>query len=105
DLPLLPRALAVAVPRSSLQSVSAQFSPLPLHDALPISKLGDGVDRLHVPLVGRLRRDKDQGRVWGAIVDGVLRRPLLRRGLGPRSEEHTSELRHEWISYAVFCLK
>src|SRR5207247_10876391 len=22
-----------------------------------------------------------------------------------RSEEHTSELRHEWISYAVFCLK
>src|SRR5213593_1921455 len=42
-----------------------------------LSKLGDGVDRLHVPLVGRLRRDKGEGRVWGAIVDGVLRRPLL----------------------------
>src|SRR5437870_4257391 len=42
-----------------------------------LSKLGDGVDRLHVPLVGRLRRDGGEGRIWGAIVDGVLRRPLL----------------------------
>jgi len=42
-----------------------------------LSKLGDRVDRLHVPLVGRLRRDKGEGRVWGAIVDRVLRRPLL----------------------------
>jgi uncharacterized membrane protein YdfJ with MMPL/SSD domain len=42
-----------------------------------LSKLGDGVDRLHVPLVGRLRRGNGEGRVWGPIVDGVLRRPLL----------------------------
>src|SRR6266511_543204 len=42
-----------------------------------LSKLGNRVDRLHVPLVGRLRRDKGEGRVWGAIVDRVLRRPLL----------------------------
>jgi uncharacterized membrane protein YdfJ with MMPL/SSD domain len=42
-----------------------------------LSRLGDGVDRLHVPLVGRLRRDNGEGRVWGAIVDRVLRRPLL----------------------------
>src|SRR4051794_28467150 len=42
-----------------------------------LSKLGDRVDRLHVPLVGRLRRDHGEGRVWGAIVDRVLRRPLL----------------------------
>ena len=42
-----------------------------------LSKLGDGVDRLHVPLVGRLRSDNGEGRVWGAIVDRVLRRPLL----------------------------
>src|SRR2546421_7359506 len=42
-----------------------------------LSKLGDRVDRPHVPLVGRLRRDGGEGRVWGAIVDGVLRRPLL----------------------------
>jgi uncharacterized membrane protein YdfJ with MMPL/SSD domain len=42
-----------------------------------LSKLGDGVDRLRVPLVGRLRRDSGEGRVWGAIVERVLRRPLL----------------------------
>src|SRR4051794_22281897 len=42
-----------------------------------LSKLGDRVDRLHVPLVGRLRRDDGEGRVWGAVIDRVLRRPLL----------------------------
>ena len=42
-----------------------------------LSKLGDKVDRLRVPLVGRLRRDNGEGRVWGAIVDRVLRRPVL----------------------------
>ncbi len=42
-----------------------------------LSKLGDRVDRLHVPLVGRLRRDDGEGRIWGAIVERVLRRPLL----------------------------
>ena len=42
-----------------------------------LSKLGDRVDRLRVPFVGRQRRDDGEGRVWGAIVDRVLRRPLL----------------------------
>jgi RND superfamily putative drug exporter len=42
-----------------------------------LSKLGDRIDRVHVPLVGRLRRDDGEGRVWGAVVDRVLRRPLL----------------------------
>jgi RND superfamily putative drug exporter len=42
-----------------------------------LSKLGDNVDRLHVPLVGRLRRDDGEGRIWGAIVDRVLKRPVL----------------------------
>jgi uncharacterized membrane protein YdfJ with MMPL/SSD domain len=42
-----------------------------------LSKLGDKVDRLHVPLAGRLRRDDGEGRIWGAIVDRVLRRPVL----------------------------
>jgi uncharacterized membrane protein YdfJ with MMPL/SSD domain len=42
-----------------------------------LSKLGDRVDRLHVPFVSRLRRGGGEGRVWGAIVGGVLRRPLL----------------------------
>ena len=42
-----------------------------------LSKLGDRVDRLHVPLVRRLRRDDGEGRIWGAIVDRVLRRPVV----------------------------
>jgi uncharacterized membrane protein YdfJ with MMPL/SSD domain len=42
-----------------------------------LSKLGDKVDRLRVPHIRRLRRDSGEGRVWGAIVDGVLRRPVL----------------------------
>jgi len=42
-----------------------------------LSKLGDSVDRLRVPLVSRLRRDSGEGRVWGAIVERVLHRPLL----------------------------
>src|SRR4051794_2979556 len=42
-----------------------------------LSKLGDRVDRLHVPLAGRLQRDNGESRVWGGIVDRVLRRPLL----------------------------
>jgi uncharacterized membrane protein YdfJ with MMPL/SSD domain len=42
-----------------------------------LSRLGDKVDRLHLPLVGRLRRDDGEGRIWGRIVDRVLRRPVL----------------------------
>jgi len=42
-----------------------------------LSKLGDRVDRLRVPLVGRRRGNGGEGRVWSAVVDRVLRRPLL----------------------------
>ncbi|HEY6053907.1 MAG TPA: MMPL family transporter [Gaiellaceae bacterium] len=42
-----------------------------------LSKLGDNVDRLRVPLVGRRRRAGGNGRIWGVVVDGVLRRPVL----------------------------
>jgi uncharacterized membrane protein YdfJ with MMPL/SSD domain len=42
-----------------------------------LCRLGDNVDRLRVPLIGRLRRDDGQGRIWGAIVNGVMRRPRL----------------------------
>jgi RND superfamily putative drug exporter len=42
-----------------------------------LSKLGDNVDRLRVPLVHRLRRTDGEGRIWGAIVDRVLKRPVL----------------------------
>ena len=44
-----------------------------------LSRLGDKVDRLHVPLVGRLRRDDGDGRIWGGIVTAVLRRPVDRK--------------------------
>jgi RND superfamily putative drug exporter len=42
-----------------------------------LSRLGDKVDRGRVPFVGRIRRDDGEGRVWGAIADRVLRRPVL----------------------------
>jgi len=42
-----------------------------------LSWLGDRVDRGRVPFVSRLRRDDGQGRIWGAIVAGVLRRPVV----------------------------
>ena len=42
-----------------------------------LSRLGDKVDRGRVPFVGRLRRDDGEGRIWGAIVNRVLRRPVL----------------------------
>ena len=43
-----------------------------------LSKLGDRVEKGRVPLVGRLQRRGDgDSRVWSAILDRVLRRPLL----------------------------
>jgi uncharacterized membrane protein YdfJ with MMPL/SSD domain len=42
-----------------------------------LSWLGDRVDRGRVPFVSRLRRDDGQGRIWGAIVARVLRRPVV----------------------------
>ena len=42
-----------------------------------LSWLGDRVDKVRVPLVWRLRRSDGEGRVWGAILDRVLRRPVL----------------------------
>jgi uncharacterized membrane protein YdfJ with MMPL/SSD domain len=46
-----------------------------------LSKLGDNVDRLRVPFVHRLRRDDGEGRIWGAVIDRVLRRPALSAAL------------------------
>ena len=42
-----------------------------------LSRLGDNVDRGRVPFVSRLRRDDGEGRIWGAIVNAVLKRPVL----------------------------
>jgi uncharacterized membrane protein YdfJ with MMPL/SSD domain len=41
-----------------------------------LSWLGDRVDKVRVPLVWRLRRNGEGG-VWSAILDRVLRRPVL----------------------------
>ena len=40
-----------------------------------LSRLGDNVDRVRIPYVSRLRRDDGEGRMWGGIVDRVMRRP------------------------------
>src|SRR5262249_33377553 len=42
-----------------------------------LCKLGDRVDRLRVPHIGRRRRGTPGGGIWGWTVDAVLRRPVL----------------------------
>src|SRR5918999_753942 len=42
-----------------------------------LSKLGDRVEKGRVPFVHRLRRKDGESRVWGAILDRVVRRPAL----------------------------
>ncbi len=42
-----------------------------------LSRLGGKVERLRVPFAGRGSRVDGEGRIWGAIVDRVLRRPVL----------------------------
>jgi RND superfamily putative drug exporter len=42
-----------------------------------LSKLGDRIDRGRIPLLGRLQRKAAGRSIWSAIVDRVMRRPLL----------------------------
>ncbi|HEX8855158.1 MAG TPA: MMPL family transporter [Thermoleophilaceae bacterium] len=42
-----------------------------------LSWLGDRVDKGRIPFVRRLRRADGEPRVWGRVVDGVLRRPVV----------------------------
>ncbi len=42
-----------------------------------LSLLGDRVEKGRIPLVHRLRSRDGDSRLWGAIVDRVLRRPKL----------------------------
>jgi RND superfamily putative drug exporter len=42
-----------------------------------LSWLGDRVDKVKVPFIGRLKRDDGESRFWGAILGAVLRRPLV----------------------------
>jgi uncharacterized membrane protein YdfJ with MMPL/SSD domain len=42
-----------------------------------LSKLGDRVEKVRVPFVHRLRRNDGEARIWGAILNPVLRRPVV----------------------------
>ena len=42
-----------------------------------LSWLGDRIEKARVPFVSRLRRDDGESRFWGAILDRVLRRPVV----------------------------
>jgi len=42
-----------------------------------LSWLGDRVDKVRVPFVGRLRRADGESRFWSAILDPVLRHPVV----------------------------
>jgi RND superfamily putative drug exporter len=73
------RSLAVGAILVGIVSVIAATTLLP---AL-LGLLGDRVDRLRIPLVGRrsVEAANPEGRFWGAIVRGVLRRPGISLGL------------------------
>jgi RND superfamily putative drug exporter len=42
-----------------------------------LSWLGDRIEKARVPFVWRLRREDGESRFWGAILDRVLRRPVV----------------------------
>jgi len=67
------RSLAVGAILVGIVSVLAALTLLP---AL-LGLLGDRVNALRVPLVGRsVGLEAQEGRFWGAIVHGVMRRPV-----------------------------
>jgi RND superfamily putative drug exporter len=69
------RSLALGAILVGIVSVAAALTLLP---AL-LSVVGDRVDKLRVPILGRNlgRADAAEGRFWRRIVGGVLRRPAL----------------------------
>ncbi len=42
-----------------------------------LSKLGDRIEKGRIPFVHRLRRHKGESRMWSAVLDRVLRRPVV----------------------------
>ena len=67
------RSLAIGAILVGIVSVLAALTLLP---AL-LGLLGDRVNALRVPLVGRsVGHEAQEGRFWGAIVHGVMRRPV-----------------------------
>jgi RND superfamily putative drug exporter len=69
------RSLAAGAILVGIVSVVAALTLLPA----VLGLLGDRVDSLRIPIVGRrsLEASNPEGRVWGAIVRSVLRRPVL----------------------------
>jgi uncharacterized membrane protein YdfJ with MMPL/SSD domain len=69
------RSLATGAILVGVTSVVAALTLLPA----VLSILGDRVNRLRVPVVGRNvgRSDAAEGRFWGAIVRRVIRRPVI----------------------------
>jgi uncharacterized membrane protein YdfJ with MMPL/SSD domain len=69
------RSLAVGAILVGIVSVVAALTLLPA----VLGLLGDNVNALRIPIVGRraLQSANQEGRFWGAIVRGVLRRPGL----------------------------
>jgi uncharacterized membrane protein YdfJ with MMPL/SSD domain len=65
-------SLAIATITVVAMAVLGSLTVLP---AL-LCRLGDKVDRLRVPFIGR-RRGNGQGRFWARIVDRVMRRPVV----------------------------
>jgi putative drug exporter of the RND superfamily len=69
------RSLATGAILVGIVSVVAALTLLPA----VLSLLGDRVNRLHVPVIGRHVADRQgvESRLWGGIVRRVLRRPAL----------------------------
>jgi RND superfamily putative drug exporter len=69
------RSLAAGAILVGIVSVIAALTLLPA----VLGLLGDGVNRLRIPIVGRrsLEASNPEGRFWGAIVRRVLSRPAL----------------------------
>jgi uncharacterized membrane protein YdfJ with MMPL/SSD domain len=67
------KSLAVGAISVGVVSVLAALTLLP---AL-LGRVGDGVDRLRVPWLGRNIGASSESRFWGAVVRAVMRRPAL----------------------------
>src|SRR5437870_13587792 len=77
---------------------TTEIYTLSLHDALPISMA------VTVPVGKSLNTDEATLLLVVSFFEEVPS-SLVICTVAPRSEEHTSELSHVAISYAVFCLK
>jgi uncharacterized membrane protein YdfJ with MMPL/SSD domain len=67
------KSLAVGAISVGIVSVLAALTLLP---AL-LGRVGDGVNRLRVPWLSRNVGGAEEGRFWGKVVHGVMRRPVV----------------------------